>query len=81
MRAFFLSIFVILGLIIVSAFAISVIKERPIKKLSETNILTEPIIYPDDPVLGNSKAPISLVEFGDFECSACQKVEPILKKF
>ncbi len=79
-QSVFLFIFIALGLIIISAFAISTIKEKPIKTLDEKNIITKPIVYLDDPVLGNPEAKISVIEFGDFKCSACEKVNPVLKK-
>ncbi len=34
----------------------------------------------DDPVKGDSNAKITIIEFSDFECPFCQKVEPTLKK-
>lgn len=34
----------------------------------------------DAPVRGNPKAPITIVEFSDFECPACKAAEPVLKK-
>lgn len=34
----------------------------------------------DDPVLGNSKAPIVIVEFVDFKCPNCKIADPIIKK-
>ncbi len=80
MRSFFLFTFIILGLFIVVIFAISIIKEKPFKKINATNELTKPIIYSDDLVFGNPMAPIVIIEFGDYKCSACKKVEPALKK-
>lgn len=66
---------------VIGIFAISIIKEKPLKKnLDEIDFLTEPVIFSEDPVLGNPKATISLIEFGDFRCSACQKVESTLKE-
>lgn len=37
-------------------------------------------IYPDDPIIGNKKAPISLIIFDDLGCSACQKQNIILEQ-
>jgi len=45
---------------------------------------SDPIDIGDAPVRGSRTAPIAIVEFGDFSCSACvafaQEVEPALRK-
>ena len=37
-------------------------------------------ISPDDHVQGESKAPCSLVEYGDYECPSCSQIQPVIRK-
>jgi protein-disulfide isomerase len=37
-------------------------------------------VGPNDHILGNAAAPVTLVEYGDFECNYCAMAFPILKQ-
>lgn len=34
----------------------------------------------DSPSLGNASAPITLIEFSDYECTYCKTAEPVVQK-
>jgi protein-disulfide isomerase len=49
---------------------------------SEENVLTEALVLrdPDIPVAGNAKGDITIVEYFDYQCPYCRKVEPELRQ-
>ena len=51
-------------------------------RAQEDNVLTEALVLrdPDIPVAGNPAGDISIVEFFDYQCPYCRKVEPELRQ-
>jgi protein-disulfide isomerase len=51
-------------------------------RAQEDNVLTEALVLrdPDIPVAGNAAGDISIVEFFDYQCPYCRKVEPELRQ-
>ncbi len=66
-----------LGLLAVSA-APSLLRAEPadLNPLSESSILRDPAV----PALGNAKGDITIVEYFDYQCPYCKKVNPELAK-
>ena len=64
----------------------SALKNRLFAKYKVKFLLTPPtpivqqISVDDDPAKGPANAPVTVVMFGDFQCSACSRTHPILQK-
>ena len=48
--------------------------------ISEPPLPVQSISVDDDPVRGNANAPVTIVEFTDFQCSSCAAMQPILEE-
>jgi protein-disulfide isomerase len=48
--------------------------------MSDEEIELSPPVGPDDHVSGNADAPITLVEYGDYQCPYCGMAHPIVKE-
>jgi len=67
-KYYFFAIPIIVG-IVVGFFAISSVEDSD----NETKLTTQKLIENGSPVMGNSFAPITILEWGDYQCTFCYK--------
>jgi protein-disulfide isomerase len=57
---------------------------RDLRQRYKVNIALQPpkvdVDIDDDPMLGDKDAPVTIVEFSDFQCPYCRRVQPALKR-
>jgi protein-disulfide isomerase len=57
---------------------------RDLRQRYKVNIALQPpkvdVSIDDDPILGAKDAPVTIVEFSDFQCPYCRRVQPTLKR-
>ncbi len=69
---------VLLGLFVVGVFGWSVWR-RNTELAAAHRERRAPDVLPTDPILGNPRASITLIEYGDFACPACRVQQPALR--
>lgn len=67
--------------VLTDALRVKLYAKYPVKYLlKEPPVKVQDISADDDPVQGNAAAPVTVVMFSDFQCSACAGTHPRLKK-
>ncbi|MGZ3352375.1 MAG: DsbA family protein [Xanthobacteraceae bacterium] len=63
-------------------FGLQIVPRAALAEDHEENVLTEALVLrdPDIPVAGNPKGDITIVEYFDYQCPYCRKVEPELQQ-
>ncbi|OIO20519.1 MAG: hypothetical protein AUJ23_00160 [Candidatus Magasanikbacteria bacterium CG1_02_32_51] len=78
-----LTIFIPALLIVGLAFFVQIIKYQPLfpKVLPQDNTPKQFVIplFPEDPIIGNPKSPITIIAFEDFSCGECSRQNDIFE--
>jgi protein-disulfide isomerase len=71
-----------LGLLGAGAAIFGLAPKSALAEGSDENVLTEALVLrdPDIPVIGNASGDITIVEYFDYQCPYCRKVEPELRQ-
>jgi protein-disulfide isomerase len=71
-----------LGAIGASAIMLGIAAESALAQGSDETVLTEALVLrdPDIPAAGNAEGDITIVEYFDYQCPYCRKIEPELRQ-
>jgi protein-disulfide isomerase len=71
-----------LGAIGASVIMLGIAPESTLAQGSDETVLTEALVLrdPDIPVTGNAEGDITIVEYFDYQCPYCRKIEPELRQ-
>jgi protein-disulfide isomerase len=71
-----------LGAIGASAIMLGIAPESALAQGSDETVLTEALVLrdPDIPAAGNAEGDITIVEYFDYQCPYCRKIEPELRQ-